>query len=150
MKKLFTLLAFAMIAVAASAQQSAVIYETTTYHNQEVNGESGLIISVHMDVNGMLGQTGTAVAYFFFDNGQKIIDYDNNYRAYDGQVSASTRFTPDYANAKFSDLRIFMPYSQLHLDESTNHSLYYTVQVFNAANQSLTEMSPVYFNVNYN
>ena len=82
-------------------------------------GLFGMLIHVNFDVQNGLNVPSRAVAYFSYAGGEPLMDFDGTYTADDGQASSGTDFTPIYASANFSDLRIFMPYDELHMEPGT-------------------------------
>ena len=88
-------------------------------------------IEVHLDFNvkNLKGTGCNAVAYFEFSNGQRLFDGNGQYRATDGQVSAYQNFTPAYANTRYEDLTIYIPYDELHLGAG-QHQLRCRVFIF--------------------
>lgn len=89
----------------------------------------GMKIHVKFSVNNMLHKTGNIQAYFAFQNGNNLADYNGLYRAPNGQVSVNGSFTPNYQNCIFNDYVLFMPYSELHCGAGTSY-LKFHVEVF--------------------
>ncbi len=152
MKKLSILLVSA-IALVFSTQtasaQSATIYEMNTTYDIEVDGQFGIIIDVVFDVAGMNGRTGICAAYFYFSNGQKLMDNNGVYKAQDGQVAAFEYYTPEYNEASYSQFQFFIPYDEFHLQDGS-HDMYYTITVFDSNNNALATSSPVEFSLSNN
>lgn len=110
-------------------------------------GNKGMRIHVKFDVNGMLNKRGQAAAYFYFENGNALKDYNNNYRTGDGHVAHHTDFTPNYKNCTYNDLTIFMPYDELHISGSA--SCYFTISIWNG-NKEIATSSKQYFSYSSN
>lgn len=85
-------------------------------HNKWSGLTKGMKIHVKFNTYGVKGKTGRCSAYFYFENGQRLLDYNRNYGTYDGQVSTWADFSPGYDNTTFSDLELFIPYSELHIN----------------------------------
>lgn len=74
----------------------------------------GMKIHAKFHINNMLNKQGQIVAYFSFQNGTVLKDYNGQYRASDGQVSVGENFTPNYKNCVYNNYTLFMPYTELH------------------------------------
>ena len=88
----------------------------------------GMKIHVKFTVNNMLRKTGNIQAYFWFQNGAKLLDYNGLYRAPDGQVSVYESFTPNYQNCEYN-YTLFMPYAELHCGTG-KYNLMFHVEMF--------------------
>lgn len=83
--------------------------------------QKGMRIHVKFTVNNMLNKTGNIAAYFNFQNGTKLMDYNMVNRAGDGQVTVQGSFTPNYTNCVYNDYQLFMPYAELHCGSGTSY-----------------------------
>lgn len=90
----------------------------------------GMNIHAKFTVNNLLNKTGLIQAYFTFQNGSLLMDYNGQYRAPNGQVSAWANFTPTYVNCQYNDFVLFVPYSELHLPARTNYYLRFHLEIF--------------------
>lgn len=79
------------------------------------DGEKGLRIHADFDVNNAYGKTVMLQCFFFDSYGDPLVDSNNLYASYSGQVMTETRFVPKYENSTFTDVTAFIPYSELHL-----------------------------------
>ncbi len=107
----------------------------------------GMKIHAKFNVNNLRNQQGHIQAYFAFQNGNKLYDYNGQYRAPDGQVSVSGSFTPNYVNCIFNDYVLFMPYSELHCGGGTSY-LRFHLEIFENSRgswRSITSSSYVNF-----
>jgi len=100
---------------------SAEVRSIKTEHNYRENGKKGMYVTVSFDVNNMKGRTGEAIAYFYYENGQQLRDFNNNYYTTNGYVCASTKFTPSYDFSTYNGVQIFIPYTELHLSSGISH-----------------------------
>ncbi len=90
------------ITQAASAiSRSGEIEEVWVDYDQWENGRKGMLIHVKFTVNNMLNRTGRCAAYFFYQDGNRLEDYNDNYSTPDGQVAFSETFVPKYENTRF-------------------------------------------------
>lgn len=90
--------------------------------------QKGMKIHVKFTVNNMLHKTGNIAAYFSFQNGQQLKDFNNSYRTQDGHVTVQGSFTPNYTNCVYNDYQLFMPYTELHCPAGTSH-LKFSVEI---------------------
>ena len=72
-------------------------------------------VHVEFSTYNMLNIKGTCTANFYYANGTAIKDLNNSFQNADGNVSVEVVFTPGYRDAKYNDLELFIPYSELHV-----------------------------------
>ena len=99
------------------------------YDVQTKDGTTGLVIHTRFIVSGLQNVTNQCNAYFYFENGEPLKDYNNNYCCGDGTVCIPGEYTPDYQNCRFDDFQLFIPNEELHVTGSGN--LIYVISVFN-------------------
>lgn len=99
-------------------------------------GNQGMRIHVQFDINGMLNRTGQAAVYFYYENGNPLMDTNGQYCSMDGNVATHVDFTPNYDNCTYNDLSIFMPYSEMHISNSS--SCFFTITLWDG-NTKVTE-----------
>lgn len=97
-------------------------------HNVQRDGRTGMLIHAHFIIQGARQDTCQIAAYFYYANGEILKDFDQDYRASDGQASVGEEFTPEYDSTEFEDYTLFMPYDELHM-EAGNHELKFDLQV---------------------
>jgi len=95
---------------------TAQITNVWVEHNKWSGIVKGMKIHVAFNTFNVRGMMGQCAAYFNFENGQKLIDYNMQYRAIDGQVCCFQNFTPNYDYTTYNDLVLFMPYTELHIN----------------------------------
>lgn len=118
------------VSVSQEAQgPSAEIERVWVDHNYFFGGVKGMLIHVKFSTHRMLRKSGNCNAYFHFENGTALKDYNRQYRATDGQVSVGDTFTPSYEDAVFNDFKLFLPYPELHLSMGF-YNLKFNVQIF--------------------
>lgn len=109
----------------------------------------GMKIHAKFNVNNMLNKQGLIQAYFTFQNGNMLNDYNGQYRAPNGQVSVWGNFTPNYVNCIFNDYVLFMPYAELHCGSGTSY-LRFHLEIFEKTSGSWRSMaSSSYINFTY-
>lgn len=89
----------------------------------------GMKIHAKFHINNMQNKQGLIQAYFAYQNGQVLNDFNGQYRAPNGQVSVWGNFTPNYTNCVFNDYTLFMPYTELHCAGGVSH-LRFHLEVF--------------------
>lgn len=110
-------------------EPSATINQVWVDHNVYESGIKGMRIHIDLDVNGMQNKNGQAIAYFYYKNGDPIVDKNSRYCTVDGKVAAYKNFSPISQKYHYSDFVIFMPHNELHLSQST--SFYFKIYVWN-------------------
>jgi hypothetical protein len=78
-------------------------------------GVQGMVIRTHFTVAGMKGLAGQVGAFFVHQNGQFLKDVNQAFRSSDGNVSVGCDISPPYFDTNWNELRLFMPYAELHL-----------------------------------
>ncbi|OYP42989.1 zinc-ribbon domain-containing protein [Prevotella sp. P4-119] len=93
------------------------------------DGTKGMRIHIAFKAHNMLNKEGRVSAYFYYSDGTALTDTNGSYKTTDGDVAVGKDFCPSYENSDFRDFKLFMPYSELHLDSSAdiyiNVSLWY-------------------------
>lgn len=110
-------------------------------HNKFSGFVKGMKIHVKFETYNMRGVSGACSAYFFFDDGRRLMDYNKNYYTFDGQVCCYDTFIPPYENTTYNDFELFMPYAELHLGGPSNCMFIVELKINGQAVQS----EPVYF-----
>jgi len=91
------------------------IKDVTVEHNVMKDGVKGMKILVDFEVQNMKGIRGRCSAYFYYENGNKVLDTNGEYKTTDGQVSSGKDFKPNYDNSVFTDLEIFIPNNEIEV-----------------------------------
>jgi hypothetical protein len=100
-------------------------------YNVYESGQEGMGMRIHtkFSVDNLKGIPCRATAYFHFSSGEKLRDFNNSYRATDGQVVVSSDFTPNNDYMIYKDFTLFMPYSELHMADG-KYNLKFDVQLY--------------------
>lgn len=109
---------------------SAVFNSVRVDYDVYESGSKGMRIHVNFNINNAKGVPYRCVAYFYFSNGTALKDYNGLYKTNDGKVSVGTDIKPGYDNSLYSDLQLFIPYSELHLSRNTKHNCYFEVNLY--------------------
>lgn len=87
------------------------------------NHVKGLRVHANLDVWNAKGKELRMECYFFDSSGRPLKDFNKNFYSGDGQVCAVMSFRPSYDASTYSDLSVFIPYSELHLSSG-----YHTIE----------------------
>lgn len=90
----------------------------------------GMKIHAKFNVNNLLNKQGLIQAYFYFQNGNTLYDYNGQYRAPNGQVSVWGNFCPNYTNSIYNDYVLFIPYTELHCATGGTSYLRFHLELF--------------------
>ena len=93
---------------------SASIEEIWIEHNKVHNDVKCMEIHAKLTTHYMDNEGGRLVALFDSPKGTALRDANNNYRTVDGQVSVGTDFGSHYEHAKYSDIVMIIPNSEIH------------------------------------
>ncbi len=115
------------ISIPASANVKDIYVE----HDVTVNGEKGINVVCSFDVS-MLGTDGICAAYIYNADGTPLKDTNKRYSTSNGYVANHTVFTPQGFSSSFDNLKIFFPYSELHIDMNKYTPLKVYFGVFNS------------------
>lgn len=82
-----------------------------TWLEHDVN--HGIKIHVNMNATNLLNTKLTVQCTFWFKDGRKVTSTDGNYETHSGQIATIVSVNPDYQNTTWSDLQLWIPYSQV-------------------------------------
>lgn len=111
----------------SNGQISANVDRVWTEHGVYKDEKKGMMIHVKFDVKNALGKNGKVIAYFNFQDGKALDDFNGKYCTTEGHVCASKKFSPKYNNSSYNDFQIFMPYSELHMGSGSSKLDFYVV-----------------------
>jgi hypothetical protein len=87
---------------------------------------------MNADVHNLMNANIRPIAYFFNQDGSKLMDKDGQCGSPDGQVAfGGTVFNPPYEHTNFSKLKMFIPYSQFDITENGRHQIKFYIQLYN-------------------
>ena len=111
---------------------SAQIERITVDHNQSLDDGNGMIIHVKFNVQNMKGKSGQVVAYFYDNNGNSLIDTNGLYgtTGSPSHVAVGKSITPGYDNSSYSDLKLSIPYSELHQTGSAARTIKFKISIW--------------------
>ena len=93
---------------------NASIEDIWIEHNKVHNDVKCMEIHAKLTTHYMNDEGGRLVALFYSPKGTPLRDVNNNYRTGDGQVSVGTDFGSHYEHAKYSDIVMIIPNSEIH------------------------------------
>lgn len=94
-------------------EPSANIEKFWIDHNVWRNGMTGMQINSVWTVKNMLGKNCIYGVDFCFENGEYLMDYNNQFRGPNGNVSVSNTMLVRYTDST-ATTTLFIPYSELH------------------------------------
>ena len=119
------------------------IHKVWVEHNVMYGGQKCMKIHVKFEVDNMKGKSGDCVAWFYYENGNKLYDTNNRYSTINGQVSVSESFTATYDGTLWNDFVLYIPNSELHIVRSGGYKL--DVGIFDHNNKQLATSNYVTF-----
>jgi len=110
-------------------EAKATFVSVRAEHNIWQGQQKGMMIHAHFTVEGAKDQSCQTAAYFYYSTGEILKDFNQAYRAPDGQVSVANDFTPPYEQTSYDDFTMFMPYDELHMDKG-HYDLKFQVKIY--------------------
>lgn len=104
---------------------SANIERVWVDHGVYKDEKKGMMIHVKFNVKNALGKNGKVVAYFNYQDGKALEDFNGKYCTTEGHICASSKFSPKYSSSNYNDFKIFMPYSELHMGSGSSKLDFY-------------------------
>jgi hypothetical protein len=92
------------------------------------SGVKGMRIHINFSIDNMKDVDGYVAVYFEKKNGEKILSETTGYRSKSGQLAVYKSIRPGYAEAVYTDLQLFMPYSAIKIP-SGRHDLKMDVDI---------------------
>lgn len=127
-----------------SSRASVMLDDIDVNHNVVQWGKKGLEILIDFDIENALSKDCRATAYFYYSSGKALKDFNNSYCTVGGDVSVGTDFEPSYKNSTYTDLKLFIPYDELHMGDG-EHELKFTVTLWDDKENSLINSGAYYF-----
>ena len=115
---------------AAPDDPEAKFHAARIVHNVTVNGQKGMRVHASFTVNYGLDNPCKLIAYFYDEDGEPLESDDPKYSNADGNVSASTTFTPKYDPAFYKDLQLFVPYVALNMESGDEYNLKFYLALY--------------------
>ena len=126
------------------AQQSAKIHKIWLEHGVTQNSQQGVQVHLNVQTIGFRGVDMVAIAYLEHPKGVGVRDTNGKYCTSDGAVAFTTNFTPRYDDSTWEDMRVFIPYGEMHLLEGS-HTYYCRVFIFKVGSGAVTHSDFVEF-----
>jgi hypothetical protein len=108
-----------------NASQNLLVEPSATFERIWVDyditqgGVKGMRIHVKFKVYDMKNIAGYLAVYFQTKDGTPLEDNNNKFDSADGTVAVYKEITPGYAVTAYDDYQVFMPYSELDLDDGS-------------------------------
>jgi hypothetical protein len=77
---------------------------------------TGILINCSFTLRNLVDERCRAVAFFYFESGEQLRDFNDQFNTADGHAAGSQDFIPSHHDTAFTDLCISMPYEELHLE----------------------------------
>ena len=121
--------------------------DVTVEYDVFKDGVKGMKILVDFTVQKMKGINGSCAVYFYYENGNVLKDANGKYKTSDGQTATHVDITPGYDDTIYTDLEIFMPYSELEVGTGKHELKFYCVIWENSTStaNSVTESQYYHF-----
>lgn len=110
-------------------QPTATLHTIYFDHNVYENGLKGMNIHLDLHINNAQGRKCRVNFFFYYKNGDKLMDNNGKYRTTDGQCVVNKVVVPGYDNTHYSDLVVFMPNREFEFD-GTRAELKCVVRVY--------------------
>ena len=117
-------------AALAPIDPEATYHGARIVHNVTVRGQKGMRVHASFTVKHGLENPCKLIAYFYDEDGEPLESDDPKYTNADGNVSASTNFTPQYDPAWYKDLQLFIPYVALNMESGEKHNLKFYLALY--------------------
>lgn len=111
------------------SQLGGAVAKVWVDHNVERDGRVGMLIHTGFSIAGARQESCEVAAYFYSAAGEPLKDFDDEYKAPDGQAALGEKFTPQYDDTLFEDFKLYMPYDELHMAKG-DHSLKFIVKLY--------------------
>lgn len=108
----------------------------------------GMKIHIKFSVSGMLNKQGNCSVYFFYENGNKLINYNTMNRAPDGHISIGRFFVPPYANTSYDDFVIEVPSTEFGFLGENGYNLKFCIQISDNYGNAIVQSNYSYFALN--
>lgn len=113
---------------------TAFVNNVETVHNVYQNGRKGMRIYVNFTVKNHKGKAVKASAFFYQQSGTALKDLNGKYEVGD-KVAISKMVYPG-AESFRKQIVLFLPYDELHIDQSGTHRLQYSVTIYSTETNS--------------
>lgn len=112
-------------------------------HNLATAQGPGISIRPTFTVNNMVDKPGVVIAQLFDEEGIPLQTYSPETGTLEGVYQAGTEFTPPYEQTTYENLEIFVPYSDLYLNDGV-HDLKFRVVVYDLSTETVLAKSDLY------
>ena len=119
----------------------ARINEVSVDHNVFEDNKKGMRIFVSFQAWHMPFEEGRVIMYFYFRDGRRLENLNNQFGTNNGQVACGRDFTPGFFRSVYTDRSVFMPYSELHLIGSGRFLLHFETRIHHKGRGKFIEVS---------
>lgn len=82
------------------------------------------------------------MAWFYYADGEPLMDIDGQYRAGDGQVTVNKDIVIDSDRLDLPDFTLFIPYSQLDITDPGDTEVEFDMGIYDFAKRDFLASSP--------
>ena len=101
--------------VESTKQADATLEKLWIDYNVTEEGKNGMLIHINFTAINLQDIDSYIAIYFKKKNGEKIDGISSTYRSKSGQLAVYKSIKPAYAEAVYTDVKLFMPYSEIKL-----------------------------------
>jgi hypothetical protein len=99
---------------------------------------------VDFTISNHKGIPCSVIAYFSYASGDALKDLNGRYNTTDGNVCTLENFTPTYDSTKYTNFRLFIPNTELHI-ASGEHKLVHSIKIYiTSTNQFIGDAGQIY------
>ena len=120
----------------------ATLENVTVQHGVVVDGEKGLEIHAKINILNANRHRVQVVAWFYYADGEPLMDIDGQYRAGDGQVTVNKDIVIDSDRLDLPDFTLFIPYSQLDITDPGDTEVEFDMGIYDFAKRDFLASSP--------
>jgi hypothetical protein len=133
------------ITTTTTGKPSAVYKDLWVDYGVTEGGQLGMRIHANFTTYKMKNLNSYLAIYFLDESGNALRDNNGKFTSSSGDVAAYKEFTPGYDPADYTDLSVFMPYSELDLSDG-NWNLKMDVKLIYKAGGLIQELTTKPFN----
>lgn len=124
---------------------TATIKKIDVKHNIVQSGQVGLQVEVEFSIQNRKGLPCEVCAFFFDENNESLLDNNKTFYSTTGTVVTYSQITPEYEDALYKNITLFLPYAELDLPDC-KHKLSFHVSIYDVTGKSfITRSEKVYF-----
>lgn len=146
---LFPILLFALLLCCNDASGRSVnLTEAWISMDVEKDGEFGLMVHIDFTISGIKGEPVQVTSFIESPKGKCLRDTNGKYCDTGGFVATSNTVWAPYAETKYTDYQLFIPYMEIHPKKGT-HTYYCNIRFYDQNRRNfLTDPTYIDFELN--